>query len=86
MVTSMIVGFFLSVILSGITFIVNLLPSYAFPSEIPTGISYFWGYVNLFSMIIPVGTIAVLFVVMTVFYGAEGVWNAAHWVLRRLKR
>jgi len=82
----MIVGFFLLILLNAIEFIVGLLPVYDMPTEIPSAITYFWSFVNLFSMVIPVGTIVSCMIVMTAFYGAEFLWNSAHWVLRRFKR
>jgi len=82
----MIIGFFLQLLYGALSLIVSLMPTYAFPTQISTGITTFWGYVNLFSMVIPVSTIAACFVIMTVFYTAEFAWQAAHWILRRFKR
>lgn len=82
----MITGFFLSLLLTVATFIVGLLPTYAFPTAISNAITTFWSYVNLFSLVIPVGTIAVCIGIMTLFYGVEFLWQAAHWVLRRFRR
>jgi len=82
----MITGFFLSILLTALSFVVGLLPVIAFPTQITAGIVWFWSYVNLFSMVIPVGTIVTLIGIMTTYYVVKLLWQLAHWALRRFKR
>lgn len=82
----MITGFFLSILLTAVSFIVGLLPVIAFPAQITAGIVWFWSYVNLFSMVIPVQTIVTLIGVMTTYYVVKLLWQAFHWIMRRFKR
>jgi len=80
----MIVGFFLNIGLVIVNFIVNLLPTTPFPPQIPEGIIAFWGYVNLFSLVIPVSTLLTVIVFSLFYEGAILVWHAFHWLLRRI--
>jgi len=81
----MITGFFLSLLLAIVTFIVSLLPVSTFPPQIPSAVSLIWGYVNLFSMVIPVGTILAVMLLMFFYLSTKLVWAAAHWLLRRVR-
>lgn len=82
----MITGFFLTLLLTFITFVVGFLPTTAFPAAFETSINLIWGYVNLFSMVVPVSTITTLLGIVMSYYTALFAWDAFHWVLRRLKR
>lgn len=82
----MIVGFFINVLYVAISFVVGLLPVIAFPSAVTAAITSFWGYANLFSMVIPVGTIAILLGLWATYEGIWLTWSFAHWILRRFKR
>lgn len=82
----MIIGFFLQLLLTALQFVVNLLPVSEFPATISNGVTTFWGYVNLFSMVIPVGTILAALIVIIFYDLAKFGWLFAHWVLKRLRR
>jgi len=82
----MIIGFFLSLFYTFISFIVGLLPTSAFPSEISSAITTFWSYVNLFSMVVPVQTIITVLGLSFTYLATLLVWDAFHWVLRRIRR
>lgn len=81
----MITGFFLQLFLSILAFIVGLLPTVGFPTQISAGILLFWSYVNLFSMVIPVGTIVLILGLMLMYQGAYLLWLFAHWIMRRFR-
>lgn len=82
----MITGFFLSLLYTFLSFMVGLLPTTAFPVGISSGITMFWGYVNLFSMVVPVSTIATVMGLMFGYLIVFQLWEAFHWILRRFKR
>jgi len=82
----MITGFFLSLVLAFASFFVGLLPTIAFPTPLGDAIVLFWGYLNLFSMVIPVATILQILVLYFSYIGFYLLWQAFHWVLRRIRR
>jgi len=82
----MITGFFLSALLALLSFIVGLLPVIAFPPQIASAVALFWSYVNLFSMVIPVGTILTVLLLILTYESVKLIWSALHWVLRRRKQ
>jgi len=82
----MITGFFLQLFYSFIAFVVGLLPTTAYPSGISDGIELFWSYVNLFSMVIPVQAILTVVLLSLSYAAALLLWDALHWVLRRIRR
>jgi len=78
----MITGFFLQVIFLFFSFIVGLLPVYAFPTQISDAILVFWGYANAYSFLWPIATyvqvlgIAVFFeAVMLVYNLSLKIWH-----------
>lgn len=80
----MIVGFFLNIVLAFVTVVIGLLPTTPFPTQISTGIIMMWGYVNLFSMVIPVETILTVIVLSILYEAGILLWHAFHWLLRRI--
>jgi len=80
----MITGFFISVFASILSFVVGFLPTIAFPTEITAAVLYIWSFVNLFSMVIPVQTILTVMLLMFSYYGIIFLWDAGHWLIRRI--
>lgn len=81
----MITGFFLSLFYTLIAFIVGLLPTTAYPSGISDGIELFWGYIQLFSLLIPVTTLLTIVGLSLSYYAALLLWDAMHWLMRRIR-
>jgi len=81
----MITGFFLVVLYQIVAFIVGWLPTIGFPSQITTAVVLFWGYVNLFSMVIPVQTILTVLLLALTYLAVKLGWSAGHWMLRRFR-
>lgn len=81
----MIVGAFLSILLSALTFIVGLLPVIAFPTQITSAFLTIWGYVNLFSMVIPVGTLVTIIGLSLTYEVTKLLWKLVHWIMRRVR-
>jgi len=81
----MVIGFFLSALLTVLGFVVGLLPVLAFPSQIAPAILMFWSYVNLFSMVIPVQTILTVLLLSLGYLAAKLLWDLMHWILRRVR-
>jgi len=59
----MIVGFFLSLLFIGLSYIVGLLPSWPFPVEITNGWNMVWGLMNSVNFLFPVKQLAVAMIV-----------------------
>lgn len=81
----MITGFFLHILFVFISFIVSFLPMNTFPPQIGAGIALFWGYVNLFSMVLPVSTILTVLSLGLTYEATKLGWKLFHWVLRRIR-
>ena len=81
----MIVGIFIQILSVSILFILSLLPVSAFPTAVTNAVLLFWSYVNLFSMVIPVGTLLTVLLLAFGYLAAKYGWLFFHWVLRRFK-
>jgi len=81
----MITGFFLSVLFSVCQFIIDHLPIIQYPTQITDAINWFWGAVNLFSMVTPVSTLALIVGLTALADGAYLAWVFFHWLLRRFR-
>jgi len=81
----MITGFFLTVIYGFASFFIQHLPTTPYPTQITDAINFFWGAVNLFSMVTPVSTLVLLMGLTAIADGAYLVWLFFHWLARRFR-
>jgi len=85
----MIIGFFLSLFLSILQFVIGLLPAatgtLAFPAAITTAVATIGYYMNAWSYIFPVSTLLSVLVVAFLFHGAVFVWHFFHMIMRYIR-
>jgi len=77
----MITGFFLTIFLTLFNFIVNVLPTVAFPTEIQDAFVLVWGYAQLFSLILPVDTMLQVFALALAYHAIYMVWRLGHMIM-----
>jgi len=80
----MIVTFFLNLFFSVIRLLVDFLPNGHLPSQITSAFTYYFGAANLFSYIIPIGTIVSALLVIIAFDGIVLIWHFINWIIRKI--
>jgi len=81
----MITGFILLMLLKFITFVVGVLPVVAFPTQISTALSTFWGFANAYSFLWPIGTYVTVLGLAVLFEGVMLGYNISLKILHMLR-
>jgi len=81
----MVIGFFLTVFYTFISFFVNILPTIAFPTGISDAILAIWYYINAYAYIFPVVTLLQVLGIAFIFHGAVLLWRLSHLGARYLR-
>jgi len=77
----MIIGFALSLIYQFVAFLVGLLPTGGvLSSDWVSAVYAIWGYVNVFSFIVPVGMLVTCLGIAMAFHGFIFAWKGVHWL------
>lgn len=75
----MIATFFFSIVFGLIQFLLNLLPSIAFPQVIADGINTIIAFLKEFSFILPVNDMLAIAVLAAGLHLAVFTWKMVHW-------
>jgi len=81
----MIPGFFLSILVQLVTYVVQLLPISPLPAGITTAWVTIWGYMNALSFLFPVVTLLQVLVIGIGFQVTTWVWNMSHLIIRIIR-
>jgi len=81
----MIVGFFLGIFYTVLSFVVHLLPVISFPSEITAAVTAVGGYLNAWTFIFPVSTLFTVLGLAFVFHFSVMAWHYSHLFLRYIR-
>jgi len=73
--TSMITGFFISLITTIAVFFLSLLPVIAIPSGWTDAVTLVWGYVNAMSFLLPISTLLTILGLVVAIEVAVFVWH-----------
>jgi len=77
----MITSFLLGLLISILSWAVSWLPIWDLPIEFTNAIATVWGYMNAFSFMWPVGSMVLLFAVVSVYYGAMLAFDITLWII-----
>jgi len=81
----MITGFFLNILYSIVAFIVEVLPVVAYPTEITNAVLLFWGTMQSFSWLFPMGTLVSVMGIATAYYLSAIGWKFGNFIFRYLR-
>jgi len=81
----MIIGFFMQIGLSVMSFIVGKLPIVAFPSGITAGVVLIGGYINQWTWLFPVSHLLAALTIALIFHGVLIGWYYLHMVIRYIR-
>jgi len=76
----MIIGFFLTILTGILSFFIQLLPVVDFPSQITTGVYFFWYYMNAASFLFPMSTLLTVLGIALTFHVTIFLWRGANWL------
>lgn len=81
----MIITIIITVVRWLLTGLILLLPrGGSLPAAFTTGLTTFWGYVNSFSLVIPVSQIAICIGLMLAWDLFEIAWRFIPWILKKI--
>jgi len=80
MILTVLLNFFYALL----GFLVDATPTGHLPSTISSAFAYFVGVANLFSYVVPVGTLLAAALVILAFDGAVLGWHFLNWVIRKI--
>jgi len=81
----MIIGFFLQIGLTFLTFILGLLPVIPVPVALVNSFTLLWGYVTALSWLLPVSTLLTVLAIAITFHISMILWNFAHLIARYIR-
>lgn len=73
----MIIGFFITLITTIVTFLLSILPVYDMPAEWIAAVNLIWGYLNAMSFLLPVSTLLTVLGIALFFHVTIFGWNFA---------
>jgi len=80
----MITTFLLTILFNFLNFLLSLLPVGVLPTAIATAVGYFWGVLNSFSFVFPVGALLGALLLVLSFDIAMLLWHIIQWVIRKI--
>jgi len=81
----MITGFILQIIYSVMAFVVSFLPESAYPTQITDAVLLFWGTMQSFSWLFPMGTLVTVIGIATLYYVSSIAWKFGNMMMRYLR-
>jgi len=80
----MIATFFLTILYGLVSVLVGFLPTGHLPTTITTAFATMFGLLNVFSFVVPVGTLIAAALVVLIFDGALMLWYSINWIIRKI--